>query len=124
MLADLIVIVHFLFVLFVVAAVPLVYLGAALHWSWIRRPAWRALHLGAIVLIVAESLLGIACPLTVWEDSLRGQHPAAGFIERWFDRLLFYHAPTWVFTVAYVAFAVLVFVTWFAVPPKWQPRSR
>jgi Protein of Unknown function (DUF2784) len=124
MLADLIVIAHCMIVLFVIAGVPLVYLGAALQWSWIRRPGWRALHLAAIVVIAAESLLGIACPLTVWEDALRGEHPAAGFIERWFDRLLFYHAPTWMFTVAYVAFAALVLVTWIAVPPKRQERAR
>jgi hypothetical protein len=33
MLADAIVLVHFLIVLFVLAGVPLVYLGVALHWS-------------------------------------------------------------------------------------------
>jgi len=61
-------------------------------------------HLGAIMFIAAESLLGIACPLTVWEYALRGQPFAGGFIERWIDQLLFYDAPPWVFTVAYVAF--------------------
>jgi polyferredoxin len=61
--------------------------------------------------------LGIACPLTIWEDRLRGRQIATGFIERWIDRLLFYEAPAWVFTAAYVAFAALVLLTWVAVPP-------
>jgi len=123
MLADAIVVVHFLIVLFVLAGVPLVYLGVALHWVWVRRWHWRVLHLGAIVFIAAESLLGIACPLTVWEYALRGQRSTHGFIERWVDRILFYDAPPWVFTVSYVAFAALVLVTWIAVPPTRQSRA-
>lgn len=124
MLADAIVVVHLLIVLFVVAGVPLVYLGAARHWAWIRSWRWRLLHLIAIAVIAAESLLGIDCPLTVWEDRLRGEQISTGFVERWIDRILFYDAPTWVFTAAYVTFAALVVITWVAVPPARAPRKR
>src|SRR5271165_5138617 len=124
MLAAAIVVVHFLIVLFVVAGVPVVYLGAALRWAWVRSWHWRVLHLSAILVIAAESLLGIVCPLTEWEDTLRGRQTAIGFIERWLDRLLFYEAPAWVFNVAYVAFAALVLLTWVAVPPTRDVRKR
>ena len=124
MLADVIVVVHVLIVLFVLAGVPLVYLGVALHWAWVRSWQWRVLHLGAILFIAAESMLGIACPLTVWEYALRGQRSTRGFIERWIDGILFYDAPPWMFTVAYVAFAALVVITWIAVPPRRKPLSR
>jgi polyferredoxin len=81
-------------------------------------------HLGAILFVAAESLLGIACPLTVWEDALRGGQQRTGFIERGVHRVMFYQAPTWVFTTAYIAFAALVLVTWIAVPPiRHRPRS-
>lgn len=120
MLANAIVAVHFLIVLFVLSGVPLVYLGAALRWAWVRNRVWRQLHFGAIVLITFESVFGIACPLTVWEDAVRGRQSTRGFIERWIDGLLFYDAPQWVFTVAYVAFAALVLITWIAVPPTRQ----
>jgi hypothetical protein len=123
MLADAIVVVHLMIVLFVLAGVPLVYLGAALGWAWVRSRHWRVLHLGAILFIAAESLLGIACPLTVWEYALRGQQSTHGFIDRWVDRVLFYDAPPWVFTVSYLAFAALVVVTWLAVPPTRQRRA-
>lgn len=123
MLADTIVVVHFMIVLFILAGVPLVYLGVALRWAWVRNWHWRVLHLGAILYIAAESLLGIACPLTVWEYALRGQQSTHGFIERWVDRILFYDAPPWVFTVSYLAFAALVVVTWLAVPPTRQRRA-
>jgi hypothetical protein len=123
MLADVIVVAHLLIVLFVVTGVPLIYLGAARHWAWVRRLSWRLLHLIAIAVIAAESLVGIDCPLTVWEDRLRGQQSSTGFVERWIDRILFYDAPTWVFTLAYVAFAALVAVTWVLVPPTKGPHK-
>ena len=122
MLINAVVIVHLLIVLFNVAGLPLIYLGAALHWTWVRSRPWRVLHLGAILFIAAESLVGMACPLTVWEDTLRGQQSASGFIERWIDRMIFYDAPPWVFTAAYVAFAMIVFVTWIVVPPTTRKR--
>jgi hypothetical protein len=48
MLADAVAIVHFMIVLFIVAGLPCVYLGAALHWAWVRSGRWRARcgHLG------------------------------------------------------------------------------
>jgi len=123
MLANAVVLIHFVVVLFVTAGLPLIYLGAALRWAWVRNWRWRVIHLGTILFIAAESLLGIACPLTVWEDALRGRRSAGGFIERWIDRVIFYDAPAWVFTVAYVAFAALVLVTWIAVPPARRKRT-
>jgi hypothetical protein len=124
MLANIVAGAHLLIILFILLSVPLVYLGAALHWTWVRSWRWRVLHLGAIVFVAAESMLGITCPLTTWEDTLRGQRTAAGFIERWIDKLIFYDAPTWVFTMAYVAFAALVLVTWILVPPTRRRRAR
>jgi Protein of Unknown function (DUF2784) len=91
--------------------------------AWVRDWRWRLLHLIAIAVIAAESIFGIDCPLTVWEDRLRGEQTSTGFIERWIDRILFYDAPTWVFTAAYIGFAALVVITWIAVPPTKDPRN-
>jgi Protein of Unknown function (DUF2784) len=123
MLADAIVVAHSLIVIFIVGAVPLVYAGAALRWRWVRDWPWRLAHLAAILFVAGESLLGVPCPLTVWEDALRGQHPAGGFIERWTHRVMFYDAPAWVFTTAYVGFAGLVVATWIVVPPNRRKRA-
>ena len=122
MLADVIVVAHLLIAIFIVGGVPVVYIGLALGWQWVRRLDWRIAHLAAILFVAGESLFGVSCPLTVWEDTLRGQHPAGGFIERWTHRTMFYDAPTWVFTTAYVAFAAVVLVTWMVVPPTRRAR--
>ena len=124
MLADTIVVIHLLIVLFVLMGVPVVFLGATCHWAWVRNWRWRLLHLVAIAVIATESIFGIDCPLTVWEDRLRGEQTSTGFIERWIDRILFYDAPTWVFTASYIAFAMLVAITWIVVPPTKAARKQ
>ena len=116
-LADAILGIHFAVVLFIIAGLPLIYLGAARRWGWVRAPRWRTLHLAAILFVAAEAILGIACPLTVWEDALRGRQTVEGFMERWIRRILFYDLPPRVFLFAYTGFAVLVAIAWVAVPP-------
>ena len=120
-LADLILAIHFAFVLFIIGGFVLIWLGAAAGWQWVRGFAFRAAHLAAILFVAAEALIGMACPLTVWEDALRGTRTDMSFVARWLRQLLFYDLPERVFTVAYVLFALLVAATWWYVRPQ---RSR
>lgn len=117
--ADSILIVHALFVAFVVGGFFAVWAGAGLGWSWVRNFWLRATHLAAISAVALESLTGIPCPLTVWEDRLRGISGGSGFIERLVHPLLFYDAPPWAFNLAYVLFALAVLVTFWAIPPRF-----
>lgn len=118
LLADFILVVHFAFVLFVVFGLPLIWVGAAAGWRWIRNFRYRVAHLTAILIVSAEAAAGIWCPLTLWEDALRGTTSDKSFVARWIHALLFYDLPVWVFTAAYVAFAVLVALTWWRIPPQ------
>jgi hypothetical protein len=78
--------------------------------------------------VVAESWLGIVCPLTSLEQWLRersGQFSYEGdFIAHWLGRLMFYQAPPWVFIAAYSVFAMLVIVSWLIVPPHSRRVGR
>lgn len=118
MLADALLVIHFLVAAFIVAGLILVWLGAALGWTWVRNPWFRYLHLAAIAFVAAEALLGVACPLTVWEDLLRGGVRAESFVGRWVQRLLYYRAPEWVFAAAYVAWTLATLLTLRLVPPR------
>ena len=118
MMADLVVVVHFAIVLYIVGGLAAVWLGAPLGWRWVRNPWFRYLHLAAIGYVAAEALLGVACPLTVWEDLLRGRAGADSFVGRWVRRLLYYDAPAWAFTTAYVAWALATLATLRLVPPR------
>jgi hypothetical protein len=117
-LADGVVAVHFAIVVFIVGGLILVWIGAALGWSWVRNRWFRYLQLAAIAFVAAEALAGMACPLTVWEDVLRGGAAPDSFIGRWTRRLLFYEAPEWVFTAAYCAWAAASVITLVLVPPR------
>jgi len=117
-LADAIVVVHGAFVLFVVGGLPAIWIGIARGWRFATSPWFRGAHLGAIAFVVAESLLGYACPLTLWEDALRGRTPGEGFIARAMHAWMFWSAPAWVFTSLYAAFGALVAWTWWRHPPR------
>ena len=123
-LADGIVALHVAYVSFVIVGQIAILLGAAFRWRWIRNRAFRLLHLVAIVVVAAEAVLGIPCPLTVWESRLRrlaGQQAIERtFVGRWLHDLLFFDFPPWVFTTAYVSFALLVLATLLFVPPRWR----
>ena len=119
-MADALLVLHFLIAGFIVAGLLLVWIGAAFgsttRWAWIRNPWFRYLHLAAIVFIAAEALLGFACPLTIWEDLLRGGARPESFVGRWVYRLLYYNAPEWVFTTLYAAWAAATLLTLRIVP--------
>ena len=117
-LADLILIVHFAFVLFVVGGLMLIWAGAAAGWRWVRGFWFRLAHLAAICCVALEALSGMVCPLTEWENALRGARTEIGFVARWIHRLLFYSFPEWMFTTAYVLFAAAVAITLWLVPPQ------
>ena len=126
-LADAILISHALIVLFNVASLPLIWLGRFFHWRFVRNFSFRLVHLLLIGYITLQALAGKNCPLTVWENDLRLKAGtdvgyAGGFIAHWLQRLIFYDAEAWVFTLAYTLFFALVLATHFWVkpnPPRW-----
>jgi uncharacterized protein DUF2784 len=124
LLADIVLVMHFLFVAFVVGGLAAIWVGAAFKWTWVRNFRFRAAHLGAIGFVLAESLVGILCPLTVLEDALRqGGRPESSFIQRWVGRLLYYDLPERVFTIVYLLFALLVALTFIYIRPG-RPANR
>jgi hypothetical protein len=126
LLADTILVVHFGFVLFVVGGFALIVAGGFAGWAWVRNRSFRLAHVAAILFVAAESVAGIACPLTVWEDVLRrAESGGPSFVGRWVGRLLYYDFPEWVFAVAYVLFAAAVLAAWRVVPPSpRRPSAR
>lgn len=124
LLADALLVLHFLIAVFIVAGLVLVWIGAPAGWIWIRNPWFRYLHLAAIAFVAAEALLGYACPLTLWEDLLRGGARPDSFVGRWVRRLLYYDAPEWFFTSLYGAWTAATLATLRLVPPLPGKRAQ
>ena len=126
LLADIIAIIHLGYVIFVILGFILIVVGIILKWRWIRNLWFRMIHLGAIVAVALEALVGINCPLTVLEFSLRyGAPPPArrlSFVGEFIHAILYYDAPAWVFTIIYVGFALLVAITFIMAPPNRRNR--
>ena len=124
--ANLVLVLHFGIVLFVILGLPVVVLGNNVGWTWVNGLKWRVAHLGAIGVVVLQAWLGRLCALTDLESWLREQAGQAGytesFIENWLQRLLYYDVPLWLLTVGYTVFALLVAWAWWRFPPT--PRSR
>ena len=116
-LADAVLLVHAAFVLFVVGGLAAIWIGIALGRRFAFNPWLRGAHLAAIALVAAESVMGYACPLTAWEDALRGVRRGEGFIARAVHAWLYWSAPPWAFTLLYIGFAALVAWTWWRFPP-------
>jgi hypothetical protein len=122
LLADLLLVIHALFVAFVVGGEAAVLLGAWRGWAWVCRPLWRWLHLAAIGIVILYGLTLGYCPLTKWEYELRmaaGEGPQAGsFVGRLLQQILFVELPDWAFLPLYIAFGVLVLATLIWIPPR------
>ena len=125
MMADVLLVVHFLIAAFIVLGLLAVWLGAALGWPWVRNPWFRYLHLAAIGFrrrrggprhrLPAHRLGGPAA---------RRRASCESFVGRWVRALLFYQAPEWVFTAAYVAWTSATLVNAPPGPAPRQPQRR
>jgi len=74
--------------------------------------------------VAAESLAGIVCPLTIWENNLRllaeGGEPYEGsFVQHWLRRVMFFEASESTFTILYVLFFAAVALSVWLVKPRW-----
>ena len=120
--ADAVLLLHILFVAFVVLGLLLIFIGNARGWSWVCNPWFRLAHLIAISVVVILSWFGIICPLTTIEMELRlhggGAVYPGSFISHWLETLLYYRLPAWVFVVCYMIFGIIVAASWFWIPPR------
>ncbi len=123
-MADGVVAIHAAYVAFVVLGLAAIVVGWALGWRWIRNRWFRGLHLASIGLVFAESVLGVACPLTVFENWLRTHAGEQGyptdFLGYWVHQLIFHNWPPWVFLSLYAGVTIVVAAMYRLVPP--EPR--
>lgn len=127
LLADLVLVLHTLWVAFVVFGLVVIWFGHFCRWSFVRNFYFRLAHVLAMGFVAVTTLLGIVCPLTAWENQLRwlagqGQRYQGSFIQHWLDRILFYEASEDVFKVVYVGFFLLVVGSFLVVKPRWPGK--
>ena len=127
LLADVVLSLHVAIVVFVVGGLVFIIAGNLRAWRWANALWFRAAHLTAIAVVIAEAWIGVVCPLTTFEMWLRVKAHATtyagSFVEYWFQRILYYEAPAWVFALGYSLFGLAVVATWWYFPPRLNRRA-
>ena len=128
-LADAVLVLHVAFVAFVIIGLLLVWIGWLRRWAFVRNFWFRATHLAAIGVVATESVAGIVCPLTSWENQLRflagGEvYYQGSFIQHWLHRVMFFDCGERIFTMSYVAFFLFVALSLWLVPPRRPGADR
>jgi hypothetical protein len=122
-LADLLVILHLVWVVFMVGGVLATLVG--LVWTRILQyRLWRWLHVGGMVFAGILSVAGRLCPLTTLEYALRRRaglepQPEEGFIIRIANRLIFPNLDPHLIAAITLAAAGIVLVVF-----VWKPPGR
>ena len=124
-LADLVVIIHFAIVLFMVVGLLLILLGGLRRWRWVRNPWFRLSHLGIMAYIAFNARRGELCFLTLWERDLRreaGQRfeEEMSFIGQLFREALYVDVPQRDLDKIYMVFAAVVMVSMLAIRPRFR----
>jgi uncharacterized protein DUF2784 len=126
--ADAIVVIHILYVAYIVVGLCLIVAGLRRRWNWIRNPWFRLTHLLAILIVVYELIVKANCPLTTWEMHLRALAGQAvnqsTFMDRLLSFILFANAPVWLIDGLYYAFGVAITLLIFAAPPRWKTAQK
>lgn len=128
LLADIILVLHVGFASFVVLGLVVIWGAAFIGASWVQGRWFRGVHLVAMGVVVAESLVGVVCPLTSWESSLRslaGQEAAyeQSFMHHWAQEFFYFDLPPWAFTCIYLAFFAAMIGTIWLVPVDWKGKK-
>jgi hypothetical protein len=125
--ADLILVLHGLYAIFVLGGLLVLPLGLRYRWSWVRANVFRLPHLVCTVIVAIEALIGLTCPLTWLEHALLVASGAPGyersFVGHLLYWLLYYDAPAWVFMLAYTALTVAVCTLYYYIPPRHAPHD-
>ena len=123
LLADILLVVHFIFVSFVVIGLLVTWLGYFLRWVFVRNFYFRLAHILAMAVVLLESVFGVVCPLTTWEIQLRklgGQvvYEDQTFMQYWIHKIMFFQLEPATFTTIYSCFFTALVLSFIFVFPE------
>jgi hypothetical protein len=119
--AQIILVLHVACSLFVLLMPVLVPLGVWLSWPWVLSPGLRYAHLGLVLFIAGEVILGKPCPLMVWENHcrIRAGMPlyTTGFFDYWVETILKIPFKDWMFESIFLAVGIASVAQFFLLGP-------
>ncbi len=116
-IADFILMIHFLLVAFVTLGFFLIPIGCKLQWIYVRNKKLRAIHFVLISIVTTESLIGITCPLTIIEQMLRNATYSKTFINYWLSKIIYWDISSLFFIAVYSLCFFWTVLLWKIFPP-------
>jgi len=121
--ADTIIVVHFLFILFMLFGFFLTLYGIFFRHKFFDRWLFRLLHLLGIFYVVSLSILGKYCPLTILENELRLRYEvysvySGSFIVHYLEKLVYPDVNPLVIQIPTVFLAIFTIVVFIIKPPE------
>lgn len=126
-LADLIVLVHFAWILFMLAGFILTLCG--FFWKgFFDRWLFRTLHLFGIAYVSLLAIMGRYCPLTLWENTLRAKYDPSlvypgSFMIHYAEKLVYPDINPLIIRIPTTFIAVFTVVVFIIRPPERIKRS-
>jgi len=122
LLADLIVVVHFAWILFMLVGFILILRGF-FHKEFFEQWLFRTLHLFGIAYVSILALMGRYCPLTIWENILRAKYDpgltyAGSFIIHYIEKLVYPDINSLIIRIPTTFIAVFTVVVFIIKPPE------
>lgn len=124
--AEAVLLFHLAVVLFNVAGLVVIPLGAWRGWTFVRRFWWRAIHVAILAVVALQAVLQRVCFPTLWQARLLQQAgesaSTAPLIQRLVARAVFWPLPLWFFAGLYMAVCLYTVLLWWLVPPRLPGR--
>ncbi len=122
-LSYLMVLLHSLCVLFIVLSVPVIMAGHLLQWPFVKNFYYRSIHLGMLMVPVVETILGLPCPLTLWENQLRKlgglEEYSKGCLQYWMEQWFHLAINAQTVDITSLLIGISCVFLCFLVPPKF-----
>ena len=123
MTADLVLIIHFCLVFFVVFGLVALPIGYLKNFSWTRNYKLRVAHILLMGFVTLEAIFGITCPLTIIENILRKVDTQQSFVSYWILQFIYWDLPTYFFAILYFSCFIWSLVFWKLHPPEYVKRQ-
>ena len=117
-ISDIILFLHFGIVIFITLGFFLIPIGWKLNWNWIANRKLRLLHCGMMAFVTLETFMGITCPLTAIENSIRCVNKSNSFVSYWVMKIIYWDLPTIFFLVLYSLSLGWALFLWKICPPR------
>ena len=124
-LANTVAALHVMYFLFVIGGFSWLLTRYAKGSRWLLNPWLRVIHFAAVLVVPAEDVFGLRCPLNVAESNLRESAGSANAtatdgVSTVLDALLRHTIPGWFLDGMYWVLGGVLLLLLFIRPPRWR----